>query len=423
LKLINLVLILFLVLYNMNYMARQNQINNQLDNPQLLSPNIRDNNGNTIIGTSATTSAVNQITLKNNTAGNAPEVQATGADTNIGINLVTKGTGPGQLNGVNITTLSNTQTFTNKAFDANGTGNTISNLETADFASGVIQTTISGSSTNTQIPTALAVNTLVNNATTGLFDDRGNYDASTNTFPSSGGSGTAGAVLKGDVWRISVAGTLGGTAVGVGDFLKANIDSPGTTLANWSTWEGNNTYTADGTTLSLTGGQFAQIANSTNQRVNISKAGTSTGTRKQINFIEGSNVTITTTDNAGSDRVDVTVSATAGGSSFAYTEVTVTTQSASVNNGYILNNAGLVTVTLPTTANIGDTIRLVGKGTGGWRLAQNASQQVHYGTLSTTTGVGGRIDSTQRRDTLNIVCITANNEWQVLSSVGNVDII
>ncbi len=29
-----------------------------------------------------------------------------------------------------------------------------------------------------------------------LLDDRGNYDASSNTFPSSGGSGTAGAILK-----------------------------------------------------------------------------------------------------------------------------------------------------------------------------------------------------------------------------------
>lgn len=30
----------------------------------------------------------------------------------------------------------------------------------------------------------------------GLLDDRGNYNASVNTFPASGGSGTAGAILK-----------------------------------------------------------------------------------------------------------------------------------------------------------------------------------------------------------------------------------
>jgi len=39
-------------------------------------------------------------------------------------------------------TASSTATFTNKTFDANGTGNSISNIETADFASGVLQTTV-----------------------------------------------------------------------------------------------------------------------------------------------------------------------------------------------------------------------------------------------------------------------------------------
>jgi len=73
----------------------------------------------------------------------------------------------------------------------------------------------------------------------GLFDDRGNYDASGNTFPTTGGSGTAGAVLKGDVWRISVAGTLGGNAVDVGDTIRALVDTPGQTAGNWATFDAN----------------------------------------------------------------------------------------------------------------------------------------------------------------------------------------
>jgi hypothetical protein len=44
-----------------------------------------------------------------------------------------------------------------------------------------------------------------------------------------------------------------------------------------------------------------------NARVNVRKGGTSAGTRRGINFIEGSNVDITTTDNPGSERVDVTI--------------------------------------------------------------------------------------------------------------------
>jgi hypothetical protein len=68
----------------------------------------------------------------------------------------------------------------------------------------------------------------------GLYDDRGNYDASGNVFPSSGGSGAAGAVLKGDVWYISVAGTLGGVPVIVGDSVRALVDAPGQTASNWA---------------------------------------------------------------------------------------------------------------------------------------------------------------------------------------------
>ena len=51
----------------------------------------------------------------------------------------------------------------------------------------------------------------IGTALTSVLHDRGNYDASTNVFPSTGGSGTAGAIKKGDLWYISVAGMLGGT--------------------------------------------------------------------------------------------------------------------------------------------------------------------------------------------------------------------
>lgn len=74
----------------------------------------------------------------------------------------------------------------------------------------------------------------------GLWDDRGNYDASVNAYPSSGGSGTAGAILKGDIWTISVGGTLPtGQAVVSGDTVRALINTPGNTQANWAIAEAN----------------------------------------------------------------------------------------------------------------------------------------------------------------------------------------
>lgn len=76
----------------------------------------------------------------------------------------------------------------------------------------------------------------------GLLDDRGNYDASTNVFPSTGGSGTGGAILKGDLWYVSVAGTLGGKPVKVGDSFRAISDNPAQDPTKWSILSSNLDY-------------------------------------------------------------------------------------------------------------------------------------------------------------------------------------
>lgn len=91
-------------------------------------------------------------------------------------------------------------------------------------------------------PTQRAVKVYIDNATSGLLDDRGNYDASTNLYPTTGGSGVGGAVLKGDLWFISVAGVLGGVAVEVGDMLRALADTPGQTSTNWAIAQANLGY-------------------------------------------------------------------------------------------------------------------------------------------------------------------------------------
>jgi hypothetical protein len=84
----------------------------------------------------------------------------------------------------------------------------------------------------------------MNAALIGLWDDRGNYNASGNAYPSSGGSGTAGAILKGDIWTISVGGTLPTSQiVEPGDTVRALVDSPGQTQANWAIAQNNIGYT------------------------------------------------------------------------------------------------------------------------------------------------------------------------------------
>lgn len=117
-----------------------------------------------------------------------------------------------------------------------------------------------------------------------------------------------------------------------------------------------------------------------------------------------------------------------GGSGVTWNNVTTTSQSAAVNNGYITNNAALVTVTLPATAAIGDYVLIQGSGAGGWRLAQNAGQSIAWnaggvaGVDITTTGVTGHLQSTDRYDSVEVMCITANTGWVVRNAKGNLSI-
>lgn len=112
---------------------------------------------------------------------------------------------------------------------------------------GVTVTTISNSATATGdvLMSADAIQTAISSQVGSAKSFRGGYDASSNLFPTTGGSGGGGAVQAGDVWSITVAGTLGGTAVSNGDTILALVSTPGQTAANWSinsngvaTWNG-----------------------------------------------------------------------------------------------------------------------------------------------------------------------------------------
>jgi hypothetical protein len=63
------------------------------NNGGVRTPGIYDANDNEQLLFSLTASAINEFTMKNAAAGNPPQLQATGGDTNIGITLVPKGSG------------------------------------------------------------------------------------------------------------------------------------------------------------------------------------------------------------------------------------------------------------------------------------------------------------------------------------------
>lgn len=73
----------------------QTLTNKSLTSPSITTPkiitSINDTNNNEIVKFTAIGSAVNEITITNNISGSAPSISATGTDTNIPLNLFSKG--------------------------------------------------------------------------------------------------------------------------------------------------------------------------------------------------------------------------------------------------------------------------------------------------------------------------------------------
>ncbi len=108
----------------------------------------------------------------------------------------------------------------------------------------------------------------------------------------------------------------------------------------------------------------------------------------------------------------------AGGGGVSWIDQTTTSVTMAINKAYSANNAGLVTLTLPATAVFGSIVQVSGNGAGGWLIAQNSGQTIHFGAVNTTTGGGGSLASTSRYDQVTLVCSVANTDWVVNSSLG-----
>ncbi len=114
------------------------------------------------------------------------------------------------------------------------------------------------------------------------------------------------------------------------------------------------------------------------------------------------------------------VSLASGG--FTWNNVTTTSATMVKENGYQSNNAGLVTLTMPSVASstFGDTIKIAGFGAGGWLIQCVATQLIHLGSSATTAA--GSLASTNRYDQIELVCSSTTTEWFVRYAVGNITI-
>ncbi len=111
------------------------------------------------------------------------------------------------------------------------------------------------------------------------------------------------------------------------------------------------------------------------------------------------------------------------GSGIGWNEITGTTQAMSQDQGYVPNNAAQVVFSLPVTASFGTIINIVGKGAGGWKVTQNAGQNIQLGSTSSTVGAAGYIESTNQFDSIELLCTTANTTWTVIGGPqGNITV-
>jgi hypothetical protein len=184
------------------------------------------------------------------------------------------------------------------------------------------------------------------------------------------------------------------------------------TLANALTvpngGSGFATATDGGIVLGSGTNPFTVLAQATDGQIPIG----STGADPVLNTISaGTGITVTNT--AG----DIQIDSTGGG--VTWNVVTGATQALVASNGYIGNRGTAITYTLPDTAIVGTEIKITNIGAGLPVLAQNAGESVHFTASTTTVGVGGSLTAIDQFSSLELVCVVADTEWNVLSSTGN----
>lgn len=184
-------------------------------------------------------------------------------------------------------------------------------------------------------------------------------------------------------------------------------------------------YSGSGVFSSPTATQHSLIIGSVNN--DVTSLGVATNGQLAIGSTGADPVLATLTAGTGISVTNgagtITIAAT--GVSFSWVDVTGTTQTMAVNTGYLADNAGLVTLTLPATAAQFSVIRVVGHGAGGWLIAQNAAQQIIIGSSATTAGTGGSLASTNANDSVELLASVggASTIWTVMSSVGNLTVV
>jgi hypothetical protein len=371
------------------------------DNAQFTFPGtgFSDANANLLLGyTSPGVGAINHIQIENAVTTTPPIISAQGTDSNINLQLTSKGAGAVSLNSVLVDSNSN-----------------ISNVNTVMFT---------GSSSGQAILEAQAVAgtpTLQLPNTSGILA----LESALPAFPitlAEGGTGASLMASNGGIFysNASTGAILPGTTT-AGQILR----SGSSTAPSWSTAFYPSTTTLNGILYSVSANIIGQTASANSASLVSSSSGVptwsnsmtngqviigSTGAQPQAALLsEGTGITITSAPNS------ITISASGAG--LDWVVISGTSQAASVGTGYIPSNGSLTTISLPAICNPGDFIAVQGAGSGGFLIQANSGQVIHIGASASSSA--GSVASANQYDAIGLVCIVANTDWSMFGPVSS----
>jgi hypothetical protein len=271
--------------------------------------------------------------------------------------------------GSNVTTTDNTQTLTNKTFDANGTGNSISNIDFADFTSGVVldeDNMASNSATN--LATQQSIKAYVDAEDANIASDTLTF---TNKTFDANGTGNS-------ISNLEVADFAGSAIITVAETLASNdsdsalvtagaiidyVDAQDANIASDTLTFTNKTFDANGTGNSLSNVDIADFTSGVflDEDNMASNSATAIASQQSIKAYVDAEVSNVSTNSISQGNSSATISDTGSDGAFTVvadgnTELVINDTSATFSGNVIMSGNLTVNGTTTTVATTNTTI-------------------------------------------------------------------